>query len=62
MTRHIVDQDQRHSETSLRSVYYTRRERASLPSKSSVNAQREARTRGENARLKAFTKIERAAK
>jgi hypothetical protein len=62
MTRHIVDSDKRHDETSRRSVHYMKHEHATLPSQGSVQAQREARTREPNARLKAFTRIEREAR
>ena len=59
MTKHIVDRDHTSGAAEGRKSQYVRIERDQVPSEPSKHAQREARSRGDNGRLRAFTKIER---
>lgn len=58
MSRHITDHDHR-SDAAKRVETFTRIAREDVPKATTRIAQREARDRGANGRLRAFTRIER---
>ncbi len=59
MPKHIVDKDHTAGNNPARTKAYAGIEKSEQPSAASLEAQRAERTRGKNARLQAFTRIER---
>jgi len=57
MSRRIVDHGSRREETSSRALYFLRTERMLRPNMASLAAQREARERDPQSRLRAFYRI-----